>query len=150
VNPPQAKRELLAPETSLSELSKNINLSKKPALENNMTIYIYVSGSHQLFRPIRLNPTTQQAGNIGYISQKGGGRPGEICVYHKLNNLICQNYFGGIGVLLPPGVAVNMKHAGRIGNWAGNISVSAVNLPPHAWATTGIDFLKKHFNVVLY
>jgi hypothetical protein len=150
IRPPQAERELLAPETRLLEEPKNMILSKKPALKNNMTIYIYVTGTHQLFRPIRLNPTIQQAGNIGYISQKGGGRPGEICVYHELNDLICPNYFGGIGVLSPPGVAVNMKHCGPIGNWAGNICLSAVNRPPHGWATDGIDFLRKHFDVVLY
>lgn len=138
------------PETSFPELSRNMSVSKKPALGNNMTIYIYVTGPHVLFRPIRLQPNVQGAGNIGYISQTGGGRPGEICAYHGLNNLICPNYFGGIGVLSPPGVAVNMKHAGPIGNWAGNICLSAVNRRPHGWATDGIDFLRKHFDVVLY
>jgi len=147
--PPQAKRKILAAKIAIQESSSDIGTSKVPN-STNMTIYIYVSGSHKLFRPIRLNPTTQQAGNIGYISQTGGGRPGEICVYHELNDMICPNYFGGIGFLSPPGVDVKMKHCGPIGNWAGNISVSAVNRLPHGWATDGIDFLKKHFNVVLY
>ena len=71
-------------------------------------------------------------------------------MYHELNDLICTNYFGGIDVLSPPEVAVNMKHAGPIGNWAGNISVNAVDLPPLGLATDGIDFLRKHFDVVLF
>ena len=145
----QANRKLLASKTAIQESSSD-NGTSKVQNSNNITIYIYVSGPHRWFRPIRLNPTKNQAGNIGYISQTGGRRPGEICVYHELNDLICTNYFGGIDVLSPPEVAVNMKHAGPIGNWAGNISVNAVDLPPLGLATDGIDFLRKHFDVVLF
>jgi hypothetical protein len=114
-----------------------------PPLPGVPTIYVVVSEGQATFYPIRQYGTNLP--NIGYISRTGGGRPGELCVYHTLNNLRGPNYLGIHG----PFNQLGMKHCGPVGNHAGNISVNAVNAAPHGWAGAGIDFLRIHFNVVL-
>lgn len=108
------------------------------------TIYIVANGGHQFVFPIRLDP---EGHNIGYISRTGGGRPGEICIYHDLNNLLAPNYFGLAGFF---NSHANMKHAGPGGQHAGNISMPQANAQdPYGLPSAGINFLSLHFNVVI-
>lgn len=111
---------------------------------NLPTIYVIVSGGHATFYPIRQHGA--KGPNIGYINKRGGARAGEICVYNVLNNLRGPNYLGIHG---PFNAHLGMKHAGPVGNHAGNISVNAFNAGPYGWASAGIEFLRAHFNVVL-
>lgn len=69
--------------------------------------------------------------NIGYISRANG----EICVYHDLHQMLRQAGFDGA---LEIG---GMRHAGPVGQHAGNISVFPKNL------NGGIEFLRAYFNI---